>query len=182
MEEKGFTPRDLEPYIGSRARVSEVLSGKRQLSIDMIRSLHEGLGIPFEALISERRQGADGKSVSAPAIAKLNALGFAIDRSEVPAFISSSMPKSSPLALLRKTRTQRAAVKTDESALLLWQAAVVQKGEKTKGAFHPPAFGAHALRQIGRTSVRPDGPVRAVRKLNELGVCRRFPGRFSTAP
>jgi hypothetical protein len=65
---------------------------------------------------------------------------------------------------------------------LLWQAAVVQKGEKTKGAFHPPAFGAHALRQIGRTSVRPDGPVRAVRKLNELGVCRRFPGRFSTAP
>src|SRR5882672_6118067 len=51
MAEKGFTPRDLEPYIGSRARVSEVLSGKRQLSIDMIRSLHEGLGIPFEALI-----------------------------------------------------------------------------------------------------------------------------------
>jgi HTH-type transcriptional regulator / antitoxin HigA len=49
MEEKGFTPRDLEPYIGSRARVSEVLSGKRQLSIDMIRSLHEGLDIPYEA-------------------------------------------------------------------------------------------------------------------------------------
>lgn len=41
MEEKGLTPRQLEPFIGSRARVSEVLTGKRSLSIDMIRSLHE---------------------------------------------------------------------------------------------------------------------------------------------
>jgi HTH-type transcriptional regulator / antitoxin HigA len=170
MAEKGFTPRDLEPFIGSRARVSEVLSGKRQLSIDMIRSLHEGLGIPYEALISERRQGTNGTSVSAPAIARLNALGFVIDHSDVPAFISSSMPKSGPPALLRKTRTQRAAVKTDQSALLLWQAAVVQKSEKVQGAFNPSAFGAEALRQIGRMSVRPDGPVRAVRKLSEFGV------------
>jgi HTH-type transcriptional regulator/antitoxin HigA len=168
MEEKGFTPRDLEPYIGSRARVSEVLSGKRQLSIDMIRSLHEGLDIPYEALLSERRQGTDG--ISAPVIARLNALGFAIDHSEVPAFISSSMPKSGPLALLRKTRTQRAAVKTDQSALLLWQAAVVQKSEKTQSAFSQRVFGAEALRKIGRMSVKSDGPVGAVRKLNELGV------------
>lgn len=170
MAENGFTPRDLEPYIGSRARVSEVLSGKRPLSIDMIRSLHEGLGIPYEALISERRQGTDGTSISAPAIARLNALGFAINRSEVPAFISSSMPNSGPLALLRKTRTQRATLKTDQSALLLWQAAVIQKSEKTRGEFSPHAFGAEALRQIGRLSVRPDGPVRAVQKLKELGV------------
>jgi HTH-type transcriptional regulator / antitoxin HigA len=170
MEERGFTPRDLEPYIGSRARVSEVLSGKRQLSIDMIRSIHEGLGIPYEALISERRQGADGNSVSAPAVARLNALGFALDHSEVPAFISSSMPKSGPLALLRKTRTQRAALKTDQSALLLWQAAVVQKRGKAPAPYQPRAFGAEALRQIARLSVKSDGPVRAVRKLTELGV------------
>jgi HTH-type transcriptional regulator/antitoxin HigA len=53
---------------------------------------------------------------------------------------------------------------------LLWQAAVVQKSEKTQGAFNPRAFGVEALRQIGRMSVKPNGPVRAVRKLNELGV------------
>jgi HTH-type transcriptional regulator/antitoxin HigA len=170
MEEKGFTPRDVEPYIGSRARVSEVLSGKRQLSIDMIRSLHEGLGIPYEALISERHQGTDRERVSAPAVARLNALGFALDHHEVPAFISSSMPKSMPLALLRKTRTQRAASKTDQSALLLWQAAVVQRSERVSGPFQPRAFGAEALRQIARLSVKPDGPVRAVRKLAEFGV------------
>ncbi|MGY3462681.1 antitoxin component HigA of HigAB toxin-antitoxin module [Bradyrhizobium sp. LM3.4] len=89
MEESGFTPRDLEPYIGSRARVSEVLSGKRQLSIDMIRSLHEGLSIPYEALISERRQPLDGNSVSQPVVARMNSLGFTLDQEKVPAFISS---------------------------------------------------------------------------------------------
>ncbi|MGY3107245.1 MULTISPECIES: ImmA/IrrE family metallo-endopeptidase [unclassified Bradyrhizobium] len=170
MEESGFTPRDLEPYIGSRARVSEVLSGKRQLSIDMIRSLHEGLSIPYEALISERRQPLDGNSVSQPVVARMNSLGFTLDQEKVPAFISSSMPNSNPLALLRKTRTQRAALKTDQSALLLWQAAVVQRRIRTPTPFKPQAFGAEALRQIARLSVKSDGPIRAVRRLSELGV------------
>jgi len=60
----------------------------------------------------------------------MNSLGFALDQSEVPTFISSSMPNSGPLAQLRKTRTQRATLKTDQSALLLWQAAVVQKEQE----------------------------------------------------
>jgi HTH-type transcriptional regulator/antitoxin HigA len=51
MESRGLSRRDLEPYIGSRARVSEILSRKRPLSIDMIRKLHAGLGIPAEVLI-----------------------------------------------------------------------------------------------------------------------------------
>lgn len=51
MEQQGLSRRDLEPYIGSRARVSEVLNGKRPLTLGMIRRLHEGLGIPAEVLI-----------------------------------------------------------------------------------------------------------------------------------
>ena len=51
MESRGLTRRDLEPYIGSRGRVSEVLNRKRPLSIEMIRRLHTGLGIPAEVLI-----------------------------------------------------------------------------------------------------------------------------------
>jgi HTH-type transcriptional regulator / antitoxin HigA len=51
MEAQGLTRRDLEPYIGSRARVSEVLNRQRGLSIDMIRRLHEGLGISADVLI-----------------------------------------------------------------------------------------------------------------------------------
>lgn len=51
MESRGLTRKDLEPHIGSRARVSEILNRKRPLSLDMVRRLHRGLGIPVEALI-----------------------------------------------------------------------------------------------------------------------------------
>jgi HTH-type transcriptional regulator / antitoxin HigA len=51
METRGLKRRDLEPYLGSRARVAEVLNRKRALSIDMIRRLHSGLGISAEVLI-----------------------------------------------------------------------------------------------------------------------------------
>lgn len=51
MEQAGLSRRDLEPMIGTRARVSEVLSGKRTLTLAMIRALNTGLGIPAESLI-----------------------------------------------------------------------------------------------------------------------------------
>lgn len=51
MEQMGLQPKDLEPYIGGRGRVSEVLNRKRGLSLRMIRNLHEGLGLPYESLI-----------------------------------------------------------------------------------------------------------------------------------
>jgi HTH-type transcriptional regulator/antitoxin HigA len=51
MESRGLTRRDLEPYLGSRARVAEVLNRKRPLSLEMIRRLHSGLGIPADVLV-----------------------------------------------------------------------------------------------------------------------------------
>jgi HTH-type transcriptional regulator / antitoxin HigA len=51
METRGWSRRDLEACIGSRARVSEILSRKRSLTLDMIRKLNQQLGIPAEVLI-----------------------------------------------------------------------------------------------------------------------------------
>jgi HTH-type transcriptional regulator / antitoxin HigA len=51
LAERGLKDRDLIPYIGSQPRVSEILSRKRRLTIDMIRNLSEGLGIPAGALM-----------------------------------------------------------------------------------------------------------------------------------
>jgi len=51
LESRGLTRRDLEPYVGSRARVSEVLNRKRPLTLAMIRHLHSGLGISADVLI-----------------------------------------------------------------------------------------------------------------------------------
>jgi HTH-type transcriptional regulator/antitoxin HigA len=53
MEQRGLTRRDLEPFIGSRARVAEILNHRRSLTLPMIRRLHLGLGIPAEVLIGE---------------------------------------------------------------------------------------------------------------------------------
>ena len=54
-EELGWTRRDLEPLIGSRARVSVILSGRRALTLPMIRRINRDLGIPAEVLIAEPR-------------------------------------------------------------------------------------------------------------------------------
>lgn len=51
MESRGLVRQDLEPYIGSRARISEILNRRRPLTLRMIRNLEVGLGIPAEVLI-----------------------------------------------------------------------------------------------------------------------------------
>lgn len=53
MEQSGLSVKDLEPLIGKSNRVYEVLNRKRPLTLAMIRRLHQGLGIPAEALIAE---------------------------------------------------------------------------------------------------------------------------------
>lgn len=172
MEQMGLTPRQLEPFIGSRARVSEVLSGKRQLSIDMIRSLHEGLGIPYESLLTTRHPSADIAAASGPALEKLTEFGVEIDADDVQTLLGGASEFRSTVALHRKTRTQRAASKTDQTALLLWQAAVLKKAEQRSilKAFDGTQFGNEALRKLGRLSAKPDGPVQALEALQQYGV------------
>ncbi len=53
LEQQGKTRKDLEPILGSRARVSEILGRKRRLTLAMIRSLHATFGIPLEVLVAE---------------------------------------------------------------------------------------------------------------------------------
>ncbi len=53
MEQQNLKQKDLVPYIGSKSKVSEVLSGKRGLSLNMIRKLSEALWIPAKILIAE---------------------------------------------------------------------------------------------------------------------------------
>lgn len=63
MEQQELTRRDLEPFIGSRARVSEVLSGKRSLTLPMIRRLSAGLKIPADILIALPAKPAKRRAV-----------------------------------------------------------------------------------------------------------------------
>jgi len=65
MEQQGLAQKDLISLIGSKSKVSEVLSGKRPLSLNMIRRLHAALGIPLDTLI-----GALPEEGTAPAWTK----------------------------------------------------------------------------------------------------------------
>ena len=60
MESRGLSRRDLEPYIGNRARVSEILNRKRPLTLTMIQRLHNELGIPAASLL--RASSVRGKA------------------------------------------------------------------------------------------------------------------------
>ncbi|MBM4394445.1 MAG: transcriptional regulator [Deltaproteobacteria bacterium] len=55
MEQQGLTRRDLEPLIGGRARVSEVLNRRRPLTLAMIRRLRAGLGLSADVLVGKER-------------------------------------------------------------------------------------------------------------------------------
>lgn len=55
MEQMNLSRKDLEPLIGSRGRVTEIINRQRPLSLAMIRKLHEGLRIPLESLIRTSR-------------------------------------------------------------------------------------------------------------------------------
>jgi len=57
MEQLGLSRKDLEPFIGTRTRVAEVLNRKRSLSIGMIRRLHKHLGISADVLIQPSQKG-----------------------------------------------------------------------------------------------------------------------------
>lgn len=53
MEQAGLAPGDLQPFMQSKSKVSEVMNRKRPLSLSMIRALHRGLQIPAEVLVQE---------------------------------------------------------------------------------------------------------------------------------
>ena len=64
MDQLGLHRKDLEPFIGQKSKVSEVLNRKRPLSLPMIRSLHNFLGIPAAVLVRESPRIAAKKTVA----------------------------------------------------------------------------------------------------------------------
>jgi HTH-type transcriptional regulator / antitoxin HigA len=77
LEQQGLTKKDLEPIIGTRARVFEIMKGKRSLTLPMIRRLHAKLHIPLEALVAEcvvSPTKRNGRSVVAKSPRKIRAI------------------------------------------------------------------------------------------------------------
>ena len=76
MEQEGLRPKDLVPYIGSKSKVSEVLSGQRPLSLTMIRKLVTGLHFPAEVALRETKTPTTRRAKGRPT-RRLQAAGAA---------------------------------------------------------------------------------------------------------
>lgn len=174
MEQDGLTQRDLEPFIGSRARVSEVLSGKRPLSLDMIRALNDGLKIPLQSLVQFERASSENPVglPSKPVFSKLNALGFRVGPENFQEFVGSVCGAQYSMAYHRRTRTERTSMKTDVAALVAWQAAVLKEAtaRPAPAAFRIDHLTNEFYRDLAKLSVHDDGPEQAVACLGAIGI------------
>jgi HTH-type transcriptional regulator/antitoxin HigA len=184
MHQTGLSQRDLIPYLGSKSRVSEILNGQRQPTVDQIRALHQHLGIPVSSLIgSFKHEPAVGPSSSSLAAEEaLRKLGVINAKEDLAGFLSRSKVSASAVAMLRKTRTERTNAKTDLAALEAWCAAALVRAEKvtiTKTKISDPKKAARRLAQL---SVLPDWQDQIVSALHGMGIIlvilEHLPGTF----
>lgn len=183
MSQAGLSPRDLIPYLGSKSRVSEILNGQRQPTVDQIRALHQHLGIPVESLIgSFRHEPTSGQSSTTFAAAlSLRRLGVMDEDDNIDAFLSRSRAFAPAVAMLRKTRTERTNAKTDMSALEAWCTAALARADGVR-VKETKIDAVKSARRIAKLSALPDWPKQVEAALHSLGIVlvilEHFPGTF----
>jgi HTH-type transcriptional regulator/antitoxin HigA len=182
MQQSNLKPRDLEPYIGHKSKVSEVLGGRRPLSIDMIRALHRHLEIPLASLVGADDNDRNEPRLTKSAMNKLATFGVLKQRESYSAFLSRAFAGNPSAAILRKTRTERTNAKTDLSALEAWCAAVLVKASSFKPPKKRRAVTREFGRELARLSVKSDGPSLVKDFLAHAGVAfvvlEHMPGTF----
>ena len=185
MEQMGLNQRDLMPFIGSRARVSEVLSRKRPLTLNMLRSLHTGLGIPAAVLLRGEEQATtddtDDELVRFPFEEMVRRGWLKIGRraSEaetlrvLKAYLAPLREATSPLRVLtRKTKHVRSDRPIDRHALMAWTARAMELARQIapRGRFEPGCLTEEVLRGLVHLSTLDDGPKKAQEYLSKYGI------------
>ncbi|RWK85838.1 ImmA/IrrE family metallo-endopeptidase [Mesorhizobium sp.] len=184
MAQEGLSQRDLIPYLGSKSRVSEILNGQRQPTVDQIRALHQHLGIPVTSLIGTSRHepAAGPSSTSLAAEGKLRRLGVMKGKENLAGFLSRSKASAPAIAMLRKTRTERTNAKTDMAALEAWCAAVLVRAEKITIKKTEISDPEKAARRLAQLSPLPDWQDQLVAALHRMGIIlvilEHLPGTF----
>ena len=188
MDQLGLKPRDLEPYLGGRSRVSEVLGRKRPLSIAMIRALHEGLGIPAEALINPAAPPEDDPKLDRipwerfPIREMIARKWLEAERASIwtredardllRPFFAPAGTQLAAASLYRRSAHVRAAKGMDDFALAAWTARVVQVARTLppSRAFDPRMLGPEHIGGLVQLSRLDDGPRLAREWLADRGI------------
>lgn len=183
MEQQNLKPTDLIPYLGSSSRVSEILSHKRFLTIDMMRKLESGLGIPAKVLLrkpSETEFESDGSTLwSQYPLKEMAERGYfgsknLKDYSAKELINDFFLPVGAPnsfVGMLRKTY-YRSTKPVNKYALAIWSASIVKKSNNIKypTKFRKGLVDLEFMRKLARLSVESDGPLKARELLKENGI------------
>lgn len=182
MEQDDLKPIDLVPYIGSRSRVSEILSGKRQLTLDMVRALSAGLGIPEKVLVQKPNQTEESRYErwDMRIVRAMESYGYfgnktlkKFSKGELlKDFFGSFNGNLQPAALLRSGISHRSAPRTDAGALDAWKVRVLQKAEeiKTPVKYKHGVIDIDFMRKLVKLSTKDDGPILACKELKKIGI------------
>lgn len=191
MEQANLKPADLVPYIGSRSRVSEILSGKRQLTLDMVRALSEGLGIPAKVLIQKPELGEDAElnAWDNSLVKEMNKRGyfgattFKEDSkiSLLKNFFSVTGHNMQIVGMLRKSPHYRTSPLTDKRALVAWSTQVFKKAKKVKvsAKYKHGILNLEFLRELAKKSTDKNGPLIAQDILKKSGIILVVEPHFS---
>jgi len=187
MEQAGLKQQDLVPHIGSRSKVSEVLSGKRPLSLKMIRALHKGLGIPAEVLLRE-----PGGEIPEE-LPNLQCDRFPLREMQKRGWISAVEKSTAELreraeelvrqflrplqecrvepGLLRPRQHIRSGAVMDEYALLAWCVRVITLAQEQSVAdYRPGCFTTEFMQRLVHLSYLDSGPLLAREFLGKNGI------------
>lgn len=183
MEQQGLSQRDLIPLLGSRSKVSEVLSRRRPLSLDQIRALSEGLGIPAKVLIQRTDDPIEDENALIqwgrfPA-KEMKKRGW-IETPSRPEHIDDIISKWYGAAWGSRSVSQDARFRTsairgsqglDSYALLAWSTQIVTKAKATRlPAYKPGSLDRSAMQSLVHLSGAADGPRLACELLRDMGV------------
>lgn len=184
MEQEGLSQADLAKYIGSRSKVSEVLSGKRSLTLKMIRALNLHLGIPAEVLIGDNSpQELEDNEIqwSKFPIFELSKRGWlpsiADSKDNAHLLMSHLIERAGghqaiPQALYKKNNAARRNARMDPYSLQAWCLHVLSEARENPPnvEYKEGSIDEKFLRFLATLSRLPNGPKRAVEALNEQGV------------
>jgi HTH-type transcriptional regulator/antitoxin HigA len=180
MEQANLMPADLIPYIGSRSRVSEILSGKRQLTLEMVRALESGLGIPAKVLIKkpDLNDDTDYKHWDSRLVSEMESRGYfgASSRGHsseelLKTFFAPIGSSAQIVGFLRKSH-YRSSPLTDKRALAAWAAHVYKKVKKLKAAnkYEHGIIDESFIQKLLKLSAEDNGPLKAQEYLKKYGI------------
>ena len=185
MEQAGLSPRDLIPFLGSRAKVSEVLSGKRSITMPMARALHDHLGIPADALLRESSdaldepvKGMDWRRFPLKALASRGWIPDVPDKlARAEELVRSLIERAGGehtayAALYRKNDHLRANAKMNSHALKAWcwQVLATARARPPKAVYRRGTVTVEFLKQVAQLSWSEAGPKIAQEFLAQHGI------------